>query len=132
MNYIIEKSDVYIEYIFFQKSSKISCNSMLKYFKIKRHSYFALFFKRLYRELFCGYTNLYKEYKKYYKNEFDSYNKYLTEKYNLLENELLEFSNKKKICYKRFSFADDNVVNTLCDEKFYTKFERYMRIVYEN
>lgn len=132
MNYIIEKSDYSVSEIYFQKNKNNSYKTMLKYFKIKEKTYFSYFFKRLYNELFCNYTNLYTEYKKYYKKEFKSYNEFLSKKYNLFDYELSGFSNLKKLCHKEFSYADDNVINTLCDLKFFNQFEKYMELVYED
>lgn len=132
MNYILEKNDYSVRAIYFEKSSKNSSKAMMKYFNARKNTYFSYFFSRLYYELFCNSTNLYSEYKKYYKEEFESYEEFLLKKYNLFEYELNEFSNLKKLHYKNFSFADDNVVNTLCDSKFYKKFKKYMELVYEN
>lgn len=132
MNYILEKSDYSIDEIYFQKSRRNSYKAMMNFFIIRKHTYFSYFFHRLYNELFCNSTNLYSEYKKYYKKEFESYNDFLLNKCNLFDYELNNFSNIKKIHHKNFSFADDNVVNTLCDLNFYNKFEKYMEFVYEN
>ena len=132
MNYIIEKSEYSVDEIYFQKTKNNSYKAMLKYFKIKKNSYFSYFFKRLNYELFCNSTNLYAEYKKFYKKEFNSYEDFLSKKYNLFDCELNRFSNLKKLCYKEFSYADDKVVNTLCDDKFFNQFEKYMELVYED
>ena len=73
MNYILEKNDYSVRAIYFEKSSKNSSKAMMKYFNVRKNTYFSYFFNRLYYELFCNSTNLYSEYKKYYKKEFKSY-----------------------------------------------------------
>lgn len=105
----------YGDIIFFNKNNKMSKRNFIKIFKVKRKTYFYDLYSRLYDFIIGGSTNLYKEYKKYYKKEYKNYNKFLMERFNMNDDLLKKFNNKKSY-YKKEHVQCDQAVHNLAQD----------------
>ena len=101
--------------IFFNKNYKMSKRNFIKKFKVKRRTYFYDLYSRLYDFIIGGSTNLYKEYRKYYKKEYKNYNKFLMERFNMNDDLLKKFNNKKSY-YKKEHIQCDQAVHNLAQD----------------
>ena len=94
----------YGDLVFFNKNNRMKKKNFINLFKVKKKTYFYNLYSRLYDFLIGGDTNLYKEFKKYYNKEYKSFEEFLIERYNMDEELLKKFKNRKS---------------------YYTKFEQY-------
>lgn len=106
----------YGDYVFLKKNKRMGKKNFIKLFKVKKKSYFYNLYSRLYDFIIGGGINLYKEYKKYYKNEYKSFEKFLVERYNMDEELLKKFKNRKSY-YKKFDTMCDQVVHNLAQDE---------------
>lgn len=106
----------YGDLVFFKKNNKMKKKNFIKIFKVKKKTYFYNLYSRLYDFLMGGCMNLYKEYKNYYSKEYKSFEGFLVERYNMDEELLKKFKNKKSY-YKKFDTMCDQIVHSLAQDE---------------
>ena len=106
----------YGDLVFFNKNNRMKKKNFKNLFKVKKKTYFYNLYSRLYDFLIGGDTNLYKEFKKYYNKEYKSFEEFLIERYNMDEELLKKFKNRKSY-YKKFDTMCDQVVHSLAQDE---------------
>ena len=105
----------YGEIVFFNRNHTMSKRFFIKKFKVKKRTYFYNLYSRLYDFIMGGSINLYKEYKKYYKKEYKNFDIFLMERFNM-NNDLLKKFNNKKSYYKKINLQCDQAVYNLAQD----------------
>lgn len=106
----------YGDLVFFNINKKMNKKNFLRIFKVKKKTYFYNLYSRLYDFIMGGNVNLYKEYKEYYKKEYKKFENFLIERYNMNEELLKKFKNRKSY-YKKFDTMCDQVVYSLAQDE---------------
>ena len=106
----------YGDLVFFNKNNRMKKKNFINLFKVKKKTSFYNLYSRLYDFLIGGDTNLYKEFKKYYNKEYKSFEEFLIERYNMDEELLKKFKNRKSY-YKKFDTMCDQVVHSLAQDE---------------
>lgn len=113
-------------YFFFVKKPIITSKYwFLRKLKIKKRSYIAITFSKIY-DFFCNNAiNLNKEYKKYYQKEYLSLEEYLQQKHNLFKDEI-ECLNNQNSYYKNIKICPNwNALSLFYDNRFVEIFSNF-------
>lgn len=114
---MIKKSiDKYEDLVFFNKVHGMSKREFISLFKVKKKSYLYDLYSRLYDAIIGGSINLNKEYNKYYRIEFDNFSDFLISRYNMTEEMLKKYCNKKSY-YKEFDRMLEQPIHSLLQDE---------------
>lgn len=81
--------------IFFIKNNDMERKNFLKIFNVKYNSYLYHLYSRLYDYIIGDCINLYKEFRNYYIKEYSNFETFLLEHYNIPDELIYKFNNKK-------------------------------------
>lgn len=92
--------------IFFIKNNDMERKDFLKMFNVKYNSYLYHLYSRLYDYIIGNCINLYEEFHNYYIKEYSNFETFLSEHYNVPD-ELIDKFNNKKSYYKHKDIGNE-------------------------
>lgn len=102
--------------IFFIRTKNMSKKKFLKQFYVKNNTYLYNLYCRLYSYIAGNAINLFKEYKLYYSKEYSTFKIFLSEHYNIPDNIIESFDNRKSF-YKYVDIGNEQPLYSLMMNK---------------